>query len=80
MELEKCEFHQDKITFLNHIIGKYKIKINPKKIKILFEFLKFINIKKLQLFFKIINFNKKFIKIFFETILYLIKLIWKNII
>ena len=61
--------------FLNYIIGKYGIKIDPKKIKVLFKFPKFINIKELQLFFGIINFNKKFIKNFFKTILYLIKLI-----
>ncbi len=37
LKSEKCEFHQEKVDFLEFVVERHEIRINPKKIKIIKE-------------------------------------------
>ena len=45
MDIKKCEFHIEEVLYLEIIIGRYSIKINPIKVIIIKEWAKPENIK-----------------------------------
>ena len=59
---EKCAFHQTEIEFLEHLVGRDGIKIDPKKISSILEWPTLENVKNVQSFLGFVNFNRQFIK------------------
>lgn len=59
---EKCEFHKKSVKFLGFIIGTDGVKIDPEKIKSIEEWPTPTNLKGVQSFLGLANYNRKFIK------------------
>lgn len=59
---EKCAFAQTEISFLGHIIGAGRIKLEPKKIQAIREWATPKNVSKLWSFLGLANYYRKFIK------------------
>ena len=75
---KKCEFHKEKIDFLNFVVERNEIRIDSKKIRAIQNWKSFINVKKLQSFLEFINYNRKFIKNYFSKAISLINLTAKD--
>ena len=73
--INKCEFFVQKVKYLKLIIIIDDIKINSKKIKVIFDWKSSRNIKNVQVFLNLTNFYKKFIMIYFKLVEFLIKFI-----
>ena len=78
LKSKKCEFHKEKIDFLNFVIERNEIRIDSKKIRAIQNWKSLINVKKFQSFLKFINYNRKFIKNYFSKAISLINLTTKN--
>lgn len=62
INLEKCEWAQEGIKVLGHIIEKDKIKMDTDKIKIIQEWPTPKNVNHIQKFLGLVNYYRKFIK------------------
>ena len=78
LKSKKCEFHRKKIDFLNFVIERNEIRIDSEKIRAIQNWKSLINVKKLQSFLKFINYNRKFIKNYFNKAIFLINLTAEN--
>ena len=84
-KLEKCEFHQFDVEFLEFVMRTHEIRMNSIKFKAIKDWSQSINVKEIQAFLKFVNYNRKFIKNYFKKIIPLINLtikdklwIWKH--
>ena len=78
LKSKKCEFHRKEIDFLNFVIERNEIKIDSEKIRAIKKWKSSINVKKLQSFLEFINYNRKFIKNYFNKAISLINFTTKN--
>ena len=75
MNIEKCEFFKKKIVFLNVILSMNDFRINLKKMKVIINWTRFTNLKKIQIFVNFVNFYRRFIRDFSKKIKILILMI-----
>ena len=59
---KKCEFHKEQVEFLGFIVGRQGIKIDPQKTKSVQEWPAPKNLKEVQSFLGLANYNRRFIK------------------
>ncbi|CAH1723231.1 unnamed protein product [Aphis gossypii] len=78
INLEKCQFFRNEVTFLGHVIFNKGIKMDDKKIKTIQDFKAPSNKKELQSFLGFLNFYRRFINKFAHTIEPLIELVKKD--
>ena len=57
LKASKCEFHKKEIEYLDYIVGREEIKINPKKIQKIIEWPTPTTIKEVFSFTESANFN-----------------------
>ena len=64
MNIEKCEFFKKKMIFLDVIFLMNNFRMNSKKMKIIINWTRFTNLKKVQVFVNFVNFYRRFIRVF----------------
>ena len=74
IDIEKCEFFKKKMTFLKIILSIDDLRMNSKKIKIIVNWARFTNLKKVQIFVNFVNFYRRFIRDFSKKIRTLIRM------
>ena len=62
VKAEKCEFHASTVTFLGHIITQGQVRMDPEKVRAVFDWPKPDNRKQLQRFLGFANFYRCFIR------------------
>ena len=77
-KFEKCKFHKFKVEFLEFVIEIQKIRMNSIKLKTIKKWSQSTNVKKIQIFLKFVNYNRKFIKNYFKKIIPLINSMIKD--
>ena len=77
MNIEKCEFFKKEMIFLNVIFSMNNLRMNSKKIKIIINWARSTNLKKVQIFVNLINFYRRFIRDFSKKIKTLTRMIKK---
>jgi len=75
---KKCEFHREKVNFLEFVVERHEVRMNPKKLRTIKEWKSSTNVKKIQFFLDFINYNKKFIKDYLVNAISLTNLTKKN--
>ena len=75
LNISKCEFYVNEIKYLDFIIITNDVKMNSKKVQIIFDWKLFQNIKNVQAFLNFANFYKKFVVDYFKLIQFLIVII-----
>ncbi len=74
IDINKCEFHVQKIIFLELLIFIDRLKINSRKIQMIVEWFIFINLTQIQFFINFCNFYRRFIKNFSKIVRLMIQL------
>jgi hypothetical protein len=59
---EKCEWHKDEVEFLGYVVGRYRVRMNEKKIQVVKDWPIPTTVKGIQEFLGFVNFNRRFIK------------------
>ena len=77
MNIEKCEFFKKEMIFLDVILSVNDLRMNSKKMKIIINWTRFTNLKKIQVFVNFVNFYRRFIRDFLKKIRILIRMIKK---
>ncbi len=80
IDINKCEFHVQKIIFLELLIFIKKLKMNSWKIQMIIKWSILINLTQIQFFINFCNFYRRFIKNFSKIVHFMIQLIQKKII
>jgi SepF-like predicted cell division protein (DUF552 family) len=75
---EKCEFHKKNVKFLGFIIGTDGVKIDPEKTKSVEEWPMPKNVRDIQSFLGLANYNRKFIPNYSKVAIPLTKLTRKD--
>ena len=78
LNINKCEFYVNEMKYFDFIIIIENIKMNSKKMQIIFEWKIFQNIKNVQIFLNFVNFYRKFICEYFKLIQFFTTLIRVN--
>ena len=78
LEPEKCEFHKQEVPFLGYIVTTNGLRQDPEKVKSILEWPAPTNVKEVQSFLGVVNFNRKFIQGFSEIALPLTRLTRKD--
>jgi len=76
--MSKCTFRKGEIEYLEHIIYKEGVKVNPNKIKTIKEWRKLANISKLRGFLGLDDYYRRFIKNYAHITTPLTNLLKKN--
>ena len=79
MNIEKCEFYVQKISFLNVLLFIEDIRINFLKIQMILAWATSTCLKKVQAFIDFCNFYRRFIQNFFKIVRFMFKLTQKDI-
>jgi len=74
IDINKCEFHVQKIIFLELLIFIERLKMNSRKIQMIVEWSTFINLIQIQFFINFCNFYQRFIKNFSKIVHFKIQL------
>ena len=61
VKMKKCEFAQQEIKLLGHIVSKNQVQIDPKKVQAFVDWQALRNVKDLRLFLGLANYYRKFI-------------------
>ncbi len=80
IDIDKCEFHVQKIIFLELLMSIEKLKINSRKMQAVVDWSTFNNFTQMQFFIDFCNFYRRFIKNFSRIVHSMIQLIQKKII
>ena len=76
----KCDFNIQRVYFLGYIISPEQIKIKEDKVRLILEWPEPKNIKETQLFPRLANYYRKFIKGYLKPVELLTNLIRKDLI
>ena len=79
ININKYEFFKIEIIFLDVILFTNDLRMNFNKIQNIVNWERFTYLKKIQIFVKFCNFYRRFIKVFFHLIKFLIKITRKKI-
>ena len=77
-KFEKCEFHKFEIKFFEFVIETRKVRMNSTKLEAIQNWSQSTNVKEMQIFLNFVNYNRKFIKNYFEKVISLINLTIKD--
>ncbi len=80
MNINKCEFHVQKIFFLKLLLFIEELKMNLRKVQAVVEWPTSTNLTQMQFFVDFCNFYRRFIKNFSKIVRSLIRLIQKEVI
>ncbi len=80
ININKCEFHMQKIIFLELLMLIEELKMNSQKIQAVVEWFTLNNLTQIQFFIDFCNFYRRFIKNFSKIVHFMIQLIQKKII
>ncbi len=80
IDINKCEFHVQKIIFLKLLMSIEKLKMNSRKVQAVVDWPTFNNLTQMQFFIDFCNFYRRFIKNFSKIVRSMIQLIQKKII
>ena len=61
LDVDKCEFHQDKVTYLGYVVGVDGIQMDPKKVQAIVDWDYPNNVKDVRAFLGFANFYRRFI-------------------
>lgn len=64
LKIEKCIFYAKNFEYLGHIVSKDGMKANPKKVEVIRNFPRPINIKQIQSFLGLCNYFRRYVKDF----------------
>ena len=78
MNIKKCEFYVQKISFLSVLLFIEDIRINLLKIQMIFAWATSTCLKEIQAFVDFYNFYRRFIRNFFKIVRLMLKLTQKN--
>jgi len=78
LKSKKCEFHQEEVDFLEFVVGRHGVRMDPKKLRAIKEWKSPINVKEVQFFLGFINYNRKFIRDYFAKAISLTNLTKKD--
>ena len=79
VDLDKSEFDQEEVEFLGHIIGKNGIRMDPRKVQSVLEWLTPENLKDLQAFLGLANYYRRFIKSYSTIVILLLRFTKKDV-
>ena len=77
VDVERCEFFKKKVIFLDVLLFIDDFRINSKKIEIIVNWKRSINLKKIQVFVNFVKFYKRFIRDFSKKIKTFIRIVKK---
>ncbi len=80
IDINKCEFHVQKIIFLELLMSIEKLKMNSRKMQAVVDWSTLNNLTQMQFFIDFCNFYRRFIKNFSKIVHSMIQLIQKKII
>ncbi len=80
IDIDKCEFHVQKIIFLELLMSIEKLKMNLRKMQAVVDWSTLNNLTQMQFFIDFCNFYRRFIKNFSKIVRSMIQLIQKKII
>ncbi len=79
INIDKCEFEVKSIKYLKFILkAKKDVQMNSQKMKTIMNWQAFKSVKNVQSFIDFTNFYQKFIKNFFNLIMFIMTLVQKN--
>ena len=78
LKFEKCEFHKFEVEFFEFVIEIQGVRMDPTKVKAIKDWSQSINVKKVQVFLRFVNYNRKFIKNYSKKAIPLINLTIKE--
>ena len=78
-KLSKCEFWFREVSFLGHIISKEGIRVDPKKIKVIFEWKPLRNVTEVRSFLGLAGYYRRFVEGFSMTATPMTRLLQKNV-
>ena len=61
VKMEKCEFAQQEIKFLGHLVSKNQVRMDPKKLQAIVDWKERRHVKDLRSFLGLANYYRKFI-------------------
>ena len=76
--MSKCTFGKEEVSYLDHIISKEGVKVDPEKIKLIIDWPKPTNISKLRGFLGLTGYYKRFIENYVHITAPLSNLLKKN--
>jgi len=62
VKLNKCEFWLDQVMFLGHVISKYGIFVDPKKIEVMVNWSRLMNVHEIHSFLGLAGYYRRFVK------------------
>ena len=78
-KLSKCEFWLGEVSFLEHIVSKDGIRVDPKKIEVIIEWKILRNVTEVRSFLGLAGYYRRFVKGFSMTAAPITRLIQKNV-
>jgi len=63
-KLKKCEFWLEEVVFLEHLVSKEGVRVDPQKIKAIIEWPKPTNVTEVRNFLGLVGYYKRFVKDF----------------
>ena len=78
-KLSKCEFWLREVSFLRHIISEEGIRVDPKKIEVIIEWIPPRNVTKVRSFIGLAGYYRRFVKGFSMIVAPMIRLLQKNV-
>ena len=78
-KLSKCEFWLREVSFLEHIVSKEGIRVNPRKIEVIIEWKPPRNVTEVCSFLGLEGYYRRFVKGFSMTTALMTRLLQKNV-
>ncbi len=78
MNIQKCKFNVKETVFLKVIVSELNLRMNLSKVTVIVSWIISINLKKIQIFVRFVNFYHCFIKNFLKLVKSFIQLTRKN--
>jgi hypothetical protein len=79
VDIDKCEFFVHETKYLDLIVDRNEIRMNPEKVETILQWITSQNLKQVQKFLRFCNFYRRFIRNFAKIVKSLIKLTRKDV-